>query len=740
MSRRRNTAATGVSLFPFLDVLICTMGSLILLLIVVTKKVQPAIAEKARQAAIAVKLEQAATEVSNEVPVTEVITTTVADSPPDDNSLNEWRTQIETLASERDLKQTQLTALERKLLVAQAATKQTQEQAASKHERLLTIREKQQQTAAERMRLVAEATTVRDELMAAEQRLVDAKEHQKTARSKFAFVPFDGRTGTTRRPILIECTEKFIRFVPEDIRLTSEELNGFTTGFNPLLNASRELIHFWNVYDRVHADEAELEETTNKELLNFGSSGKEPYVLLLVRPNGAMSFLIAKNLLAKLKIPHGYELLDDGMELEFSEPNPDAQKVCQQAIEQTLSEREKVMQLVAGNRALQSDQLQLEPNTQSFVPIESGDSAKPAIGPRSPSGTSLPNKTSASTAGSPRGRDAGTGLSNPHSSGIGATSEGRSESIGTHADGIAVNRPVDDRARNSGRRPESDFVQTETDQSAAGSASKSSTSSTKSSGQSSNRGRPEGADVGTEPPEEALPRSSSFRANDDTKPFPLGRPSRLAGTASGTATSQSRPTSGSNGRESAGATASNARPGGSSSADQSGPGQRSTGSGDLRQHKRRYAMSRSGIGLEKAIPIRIWSNRILVGEEFEIPVDANVRTESLVNRVLIGLDQVQAGWPSAGVGYHWVPTLRYEVVPGGDQVQQRLSSALFDLGLVSSVTFLDADPDAPAKPKNTTSPKKLSPSTNGQTTPLREPPRVHGAVSVGTRTQIGGVR
>ena len=52
MSRRKRTAATGVSLFPFLDVLICTMGSLILLLIVVTKKVQPAIAEKARQAAI----------------------------------------------------------------------------------------------------------------------------------------------------------------------------------------------------------------------------------------------------------------------------------------------------------------------------------------------------------------------------------------------------------------------------------------------------------------------------------------------------------------------------------------------------------------------------------------------------------------------------------------------------------------------------------------------------------------
>jgi hypothetical protein len=51
--------------------------------------------------------------------------------------------------------------------------------------------------------------------------------------------------GTTRRPILIECTDHFIRFVPEDVQLTPAELNGFTSGFNPLLIAARELIHYW---------------------------------------------------------------------------------------------------------------------------------------------------------------------------------------------------------------------------------------------------------------------------------------------------------------------------------------------------------------------------------------------------------------------------------------------------------------------------------------------------------------
>ena len=160
----------------------------------------------------------------------------------------------------------------------------------------------------------------------------------------------------------------------------------------------------------------------------------------------------------------------------------------------------------------------------------------------------------------------------------------------------------------------------------------------------------------------------------------------------------------------------------------------------MRNFKRKFAMARSGIGIEKAIPIRVWSNRIVVNGEYEIPVDASVRTESLVERVLIAMDRVQSNWPSAGNGYYWVPTLKYEVVPGGDQVQQRLNSALFDLGLVSNVTYLDADPDkakasgtevrsqksedrGQAKPKSPVVPKKPQDSNDEQAAPpSREAP------------------
>ncbi len=882
MSRRTRTAATGVSLFPFLDVLICTMGSLILLLIVVTKKVQPAIAEKARQAAITAKLDASEDNIAVATPVAEEIKEAPVEQPKDDNSLNEWRTQIETLTSEHDSRQAQLTELERKLSAVEAATKHAQAQAASKNEKLKITREAQRQAEAERERLMAEVTSAREELTTTEQRLVDAKERQRTARSKFAFVPFDGRTGTTRRPILLECTETYIRFLPEDIRLTPAQLNGFTTGFNPLLNASRELIHYWDVYDRVHADEAatEADDAANKDRGNSGNAGKEPYVLLLVRSNGAMSFMIAKHLLTQLKIPHGYELLDDDMELEFSEPNPVAKLICQQAITQTLDEREKVKQLVAANRDLQRDQLKLEPHSPSFVPIEPDEPPKIGTGSRSftersasdkgvpgrgvsdqkvasASGTSTRSShegkndpgTSAGTgfgdsgnggdqpyggsagfgpSSSSAGRGSGYELSNSSSAGngngggrlsgnenssnssnsSGNSNRGSGNSNGGTASGIGRDgssvtdngtskRPFDNRVMKGGRRPEADFLRGDNDQASTGNAtglseksagpqSQSTGQHSKSTGPNRGNGRSGDSDVGDEPLEETLPQSASAStfANDDTKPFPLGRSNRTAGTtrgnstrasggtsdnaasdkavaktsgsangtsnstASGAAGSSSRQKFGSNGGTSSNSTASNspdpsgsnARSGNSSGTDRSASGQRSSGSGDLRHHKRRYNASRGGIGLEKAISIRVWSNRIMIGEEFEIPVDAQARTESLVDRVLIGLDQVQASWPSAGVGYHWVPTLRYEVVPGGDQVQQRLNSALMELGLVSNVTYLDADPDVAAKPKSSVSPKKSGASNSEQTTPSREPSRARAAVSMGTRTPIGGDR
>ena len=129
--------------------------------------------------------------------------------------------------------------------------------------------------------------------------------------------------------------------------------------------------------------------------------------------------------------------------------------------------------------------------------------------------------------------------------------------------------------------------------------------------------------------------------------------------------------------------------------------------------KRRYLTPRSGIGLEKAITIRITARRVMVGGQFEIPVETDVKTQSLIDRVLIAMDRVQSGWPKASEGYHWVPTIKYEVIRGGEQVHQRLNSALFDLGLVSNVEFLESDPDAAKASRETSRSRAITPAGGG---------------------------
>lgn len=252
MSRRHRANTTGVSLFPFLDVLVCTMGSLILLLLVATSRIRAAAVDKAKQAVMQQRLK------SEKPPAAVPAPIVVATEPePEIDPAAEWKTRIEQLIEERDVLRNQLSQMKNQLATAQSAVMRTKVKAASTEDRLQAIRTQQEEAASERQRLQAETDSLQSDLTDAELRLAKAVERQKTTKSKFAFMPFDGRTGTTKRPILIECTQDYIRFLPEDIRLSPADLNGFTTGFNPLLMASRELVHYWNAYERVHSADAD---------------------------------------------------------------------------------------------------------------------------------------------------------------------------------------------------------------------------------------------------------------------------------------------------------------------------------------------------------------------------------------------------------------------------------------------------------------------------------------------------
>ena len=149
------------------------------------------------------------------------------------------------------------------------------------------------------------------------------------ADSKFAIVPYDGFSGTTRRPIIIECTEDSLTFVSEGVTLTANDLDGFTPRFNPLLYATQALIRFWERRDRM-------------------SSGEEigaPYLLLVVRPGGTTSYYVARELLAGLRQPFGYELVTDEQQFAWPRSDLEASAICRMLVDKMLTERDELYEV-----------------------------------------------------------------------------------------------------------------------------------------------------------------------------------------------------------------------------------------------------------------------------------------------------------------------------------------------------------------------------------------------------------
>lgn len=169
------------------------------------------------------------------------------------------------------------------------------------------------------------------QLAKVQQEIEDAKNRVAGAPTKFQVVPFDGRTGTNYRPIIIECTKAGMRFQPEGVLLTQSDFDGFTLGKNPLLAGAKALSDYWTAVS-----------------VKSGGKEPEPYVLLIVRPSGS-KFYAARQLLEALDRPFGYELIEENLPLDLPPVDPVATELCRNAVESTLKEREDLKRLLASH-------------------------------------------------------------------------------------------------------------------------------------------------------------------------------------------------------------------------------------------------------------------------------------------------------------------------------------------------------------------------------------------------------
>ena len=332
MNRSRSVSETSVGLFAFLDVLMSTMGSLILVLRVVTPKIrQEAVARAAVAARHAVEARHAieSQDALKKSPPA-YVPTAVPELPRETVDLNaKLKVQLAELSQKAKDRQSLLEANHESLAVAETSLQKNQAELDALERRLEQILNAKRHVAASITRVSSEGVAVESLLARMATRLRTLHGHIAQNSTAYTFVAYDGVTGTTRRPILIECTREHIKFLQENVSLSSTDVSGYSAAFNPVLAGAQALMDYWTTHS--------------------GPDEPRPYVLLIVRPSGPVAYGMARHLLERLKEPFGYELLPDDQLLDVPPAVPEAAEVCRRAVERAISQRVDAFKDVFGN-------------------------------------------------------------------------------------------------------------------------------------------------------------------------------------------------------------------------------------------------------------------------------------------------------------------------------------------------------------------------------------------------------
>jgi len=292
MKQRRK--ALRVDTFPFLAVLLCAMGSLILILLVMDRRARlVAQARGAQAAAQVVALREEETRRRQE----EWDRARQALRAQLQHQLDEVQSQAEELKGRLAAVQGEKQATELSLLELQALFSREQSELDKQKEKVQGM----QADLAARLQLTetnrAQLTKLTADLLLMEKALADLKALRQRQQQTFSLVPYKGKHGENRRPIYVECYRRGVLFHPERLAL-----EGFA--LTPL--AIRKELD-----SRLARQRATLPPGQDPD--------KSAYILLLLRPSGIEHYYKFLNSLAGLKIDFGYELVDEEWVLDFSE-------------------------------------------------------------------------------------------------------------------------------------------------------------------------------------------------------------------------------------------------------------------------------------------------------------------------------------------------------------------------------------------------------------------------------------
>jgi hypothetical protein len=290
MSRQRPASGPAISLFPFLAVLLCMMGSLLVLLVIFSRRAgdSRATARNAAAQARADELEAVRDELGWRLEqLTGIRGRTAAD-------LARARMQLAGIEEDSRKLADELDGLEREAAALAERRNATEPVAAD-----ASLPELERQLAADREALAAERK-------------------EAAAPAAFAVVPYEGTNETRRRPLYIECCIDGVFLQPEGIRLGPTDFEGPPGPGNPLASALRA-----------------AREHIARQPGEAGDPESQPYPLLLVRPSGVMAYYAAREAIQSWGSEFGYQFVDEEWPLTFPPAEPALAAVEERAIEES---------------------------------------------------------------------------------------------------------------------------------------------------------------------------------------------------------------------------------------------------------------------------------------------------------------------------------------------------------------------------------------------------------------------
>lgn len=287
----RSGGKNAVSLFPFLAVLLCTMGALIMLLVVIARNVREQADQPAAALEVVAQIEDRPTVEEAEELIRQI---------EENNEEAAWF--AENFSASKSV-------ADRDLVEARAALASAETQAQKFKDELARLEKLAEQLEKSSpnnnldqeylKKILEQRRQQQKDLQAVLEKL--QKEAEKEAKS-YAIIPYRGRGGTFRRPIYIECFKDRVVIQPEGIVLTIEDFELADRPDNPLDAAMRVVRQYY---------------TETKQI----ERGTEPYPLIIVRPSGVEAYTAARRAIGSWANEFGYELVDEDWKIEYPTPS-----------------------------------------------------------------------------------------------------------------------------------------------------------------------------------------------------------------------------------------------------------------------------------------------------------------------------------------------------------------------------------------------------------------------------------